>query len=193
MVGWWSRVSAFPRARWPPPCASGAISRRQRTPSQPTGLDFFDPWREYSSLPLRSARAPWSGRIAARAGGEMRRTSTRRQALSRLGGAAFGLTGATVASDALAFKGVRAELVLTPVSTRTLRVSLLNVSNGAAVPVHDDPAIVAAGTGRPILRTRLVPRGKTLSWGGPPRQSCGGTTRHTDREQPRQAGPELPL
>jgi alpha-glucosidase/alpha-D-xyloside xylohydrolase len=92
---------------------------------------------------------------------------SRRETLTRLGGAAFCLAGEKVrAVDALTFAGQPIELALAPISTRMLRISLLPIGNdGRAQPIGPGPAITANLSAAPILRSRTAAGLKTGSWG----------------------------
>lgn len=95
---------------------------------------------------------------------------SRRETLSRLGGAALCLTGlpAEAAADAFTVGGKPAELVLTPTSSRTLRVSLLPIAaDGQAVPIAADPAIVIQSSAAPIFRARAIDidGARSVNWG----------------------------
>ena len=93
---------------------------------------------------------------------------SRRETLSRLGGAAaLCLTVRSAeAADSLAIGGKPIELVLTPTSSRTLRVSLLLLAaDGQAEPIAADPAIVAQSSAPPILRTRAIAGSQSFNWG----------------------------
>lgn len=91
---------------------------------------------------------------------------SRRETLTRLGGAALCLAGEAVrAADGLTFGGRPVELVLTPVTSHTLRISLLPINDdGRAQPIAPDPAITARSTAAPILRSRTAAGLKTASW-----------------------------
>jgi alpha-glucosidase (family GH31 glycosyl hydrolase) len=92
---------------------------------------------------------------------------SRRETLSRLGGAALCLAvGSAEAADALSIAGRPAELVLTPVSAGTLRISLLALNaDGSARNIAPDPALEIQSVHSPILRTRSAARSKSVSWG----------------------------
>lgn len=92
---------------------------------------------------------------------------SRRETLSRIGGAALCLAAPPArAAGPLAIGGKPVELELTPISSRTLRVSLLPVADGGhAEPVAADPAIVARASGEPLLRTRTGADPRPLNWG----------------------------
>ena len=92
---------------------------------------------------------------------------SRRETLSRLGGAALCLAVRPAgAADPLAIGGRPVELVLTPTSGRTLRVSLLPIADdGPAKPIAADPAIVASSSAPPIVRTRAIAGAQSFDWG----------------------------
>lgn len=93
---------------------------------------------------------------------------SRRETLARLGGAALCLGPGKVEADAtqLVIAGQPVELVLTPTSNRTLRVSLLRVlAEGRAEPIAPDPVIVERASAAPVLRTRSIVAQRTLRCG----------------------------
>ena len=92
---------------------------------------------------------------------------SRRETLSRLGGAALYLAGETArAADVLSIAGQPVELVLTPISSRMLRVSLLPVNgDGRSQAIASDPAIIASTSAAPMLRSRAAEGSKSAAWG----------------------------
>jgi len=91
---------------------------------------------------------------------------TRRETLSRLGGAALCLAPSQAgAADSLKIAGKPVELALVPVSNRTLRLSLLLVDDGGRVAaIAADPAIAAPSSGTPILRARELSTERSFNW-----------------------------
>ena len=92
---------------------------------------------------------------------------SRRETISRLGGAALCLTTRTGgAAEPLTIGGKPVELRLIPLGSRTLRISLLPLDgDGRAEPVAADPAILAPASAAPILRTRAVAGPQAVKWG----------------------------
>jgi alpha-glucosidase len=91
---------------------------------------------------------------------------SRRETLSRIGAAALGLTALpSEAADDVTLAGKPVELVLTPASSRTLRVTLLPVTDGRTESIKPDPAIVLASSAAPILRARAAGRLGPVRWG----------------------------
>lgn len=92
---------------------------------------------------------------------------SRRETLSRIGGAALCLAARPAeAAGPLTIGGRPIELVLTPTSSRTLRVSLLPVAaDGHVEPIAADPAILAKSSATPMLRTRSLSGAQSINWG----------------------------
>ena len=97
----------------------------------------------------------------------------RRDALRRLGaagaGALLGSSLPAIASDESAANPIRvagreAELVITPVSAATLRVSLLPIEYGRAVPVEASLVFAENQWPTPALRIRNMTGPQTVSW-----------------------------
>jgi alpha-glucosidase (family GH31 glycosyl hydrolase) len=98
----------------------------------------------------------------------MKNHLTRRHILAGFGAATMGLRPAATApaAEQLSAGGGPFELVLTPMSNRTLRVSLLRIAESRAEPIADDPAIVRKADKPPILRIRSLAASRVLQWGG---------------------------
>jgi len=97
----------------------------------------------------------------------------RRDALRRLGaagaGALLGSSLPAIASDESAANPIRvagreAELVITPVSAATLRVSLLPIEYGRAVPVEASLVFAENQWPTPALRIRNMTGPQTVPW-----------------------------
>ena len=93
----------------------------------------------------------------------MKEALTRREVLA-------GLLAAQTAAfasgrEALSIAGQAVELQVTPMSSHTLRVSLLRLSEGRAVPIAEDHAIVGTSVTEPILRTRSLDDPGVVQWG----------------------------
>ena len=97
----------------------------------------------------------------------MSKRLSRRETLARFGGAALGL-GAGQAhgeASALAVAGGPVELVLTPFTSRTLRVSLLRAAGASpAEPVAQDPAIIDKAPAKPLFHARSLTAPRRLNW-----------------------------
>jgi len=78
----------------------------------------------------------------------------------------MGAAAVAAAADFLRISGKPAQLVITPVTTRMLRISLLPVAaNSRAEPIAPDPAIVATTSATPIVQTSEEAGEKHAAWG----------------------------
>src|SRR5688572_14130231 len=88
----------------------------------------------------------------------MSKRVSRREALQHMGTAGAGLLlgGGVIRGQSapIVIAGKPVEIVVAGVSRSTVRITVLPLDGGTAVPVRDDNALVAAAEGKPLARTR---------------------------------------
>src|SRR5215469_11721500 len=100
-----------------------------------------------------------------------RATMPRRQALARLGAGAGALLASSLPADALQsnrtqpiqLAGREVELVITPISDATVRISLLPIEYGRPIPVEESIVFPRDQWPEPAARIRTVAQ-QTVPW-----------------------------